>query len=365
MSHRVQEARRRKHIVSDFEDEVNGKPAEITPTERVKLQDTITRLRREIRTLAREDISRKEIREEIFKLQSHDVDPPRWVYKPKPRKGSPGTPCAVLSDLHWAEVVQSSETAGRNSYDLATAQARIKRWAETVVDLCFTYTVDPSYDGIVVPLLGDVISGGIHEELADTDELPPIPATVDAVKHIASALKLLADRFEKVYVPCVDGNHDRSGKKIRHKKRNYFSYGWLAYQMLESIFENDERVQFDISDNIDIFVPISGRNYLMTHGDQLGARGGDGIVGVLGPIRRGHFRISDQYRQMGVSYDTIVMGHWHQTIGLRDIIVNNSLKGWDEYAMHRLRAPFAPASQILWHTHPDKGIIRFEEVFVQ
>jgi hypothetical protein len=49
------------------------------------------------------------------------------------------------------------------------------------------------------------------------------------------------------------------------------------------------------------------------------------------------------------------MGHWHQDIRLRKLIVNGSLKGYDEYAFAN-NFPFEPPSQALWMTHPQHGI---------
>ena len=33
--------------------------------------------------------------------------------------------------------------------------------------------------------------------------------------------------------------------------------------------------------------------FLLTHGDSMGARGGDGIIGAIGPIIRGEKRVRD------------------------------------------------------------------------
>jgi hypothetical protein len=49
------------------------------------------------------------------------------------------------------------------------------------------------------------------------------------------------------------------------------------------------------------------------------------------------------------------MGHWHQLIQLTRLIVNGSLKGYDEYA-YSANFPFEVPQQALWLTHPRYGI---------
>jgi hypothetical protein len=50
------------------------------------------------------------------------------------------------------------------------------------------------------------------------------------------------------------------------------------------------------------------------------------------------------------------MGHWHTYLALSDVIVNGSLKGYDEYARLAMRAPYEPPIQALFFVHPEHGI---------
>jgi len=49
------------------------------------------------------------------------------------------------------------------------------------------------------------------------------------------------------------------------------------------------------------------------------------------------------------------MGHWHQYIHHSRVIVNGSLKGYDEYAYSN-NFGFERPQQALWLTHPSYGI---------
>jgi hypothetical protein len=96
----------------------------------------------------------------------------------------------------------------------------------------------------------------------------------------------------------------------------------------------------------------------------MGVKGGDGIIGALGPIMRGEIKIRNSYSQIDHAYDILCIGHWHQALKLPRAIVNNTIKGYDEYAKKILRAPFSHPSQVLWFTHIKYGVVDFYEVFV-
>ena len=63
-------------------------------------------------------------------------------------------------------------------------------------------------------------------------------------------------------------------------------------------------------------------------------------------------------------FDTVLMGHWHQYWPTPRVIVNGSLKGYDEYARVDLRAEPEPPAQALWFTHPKWGVTCHWKVLV-
>ncbi len=175
----------------------------------------------------------------------------------------------------------------------------------------------------------------------------------------------MADTFGQVFVPCVVGNHGRTTMKPRMKGRVYTNYEWNLYSQLERYFRNDKRIHIFVPGETDAYFTVAGHRFLLTHGDSLGVRGGDGIIGALGPIMRGAIKTGRSEARIGRDFDTIVMGHWHQYISIPGIIVNNCLKGYDEYARLAMRAPASAASQALWGIHPKWGITSRWEVYVQ
>ena len=51
----------------------------------------------------------------------------------------------------------------------------------------------------------------------------------------------------------------------------------------------------------------------------------------------------------------MIVGHWHQYIHTRTLIVNGSLKGYDEYA-YTNNFSFEEPQQAMWINHPRHGI---------
>lgn len=321
--------------------------------ERSEAQSIIRTLRAELAALKKERLDEDFIKSQIIKLSREPVEVPTWLVRSKPTRNAPGVPTLFASDWHWAEVVDHKQIGGVNEYDLEIAHARARRMIEVTIDLLNNHMVNPSYPGIVFALGGDMLSGDIHEELTATNEVEIMPALTDLFGVLTWCIQTLADHFGRVFVPCVSGNHGRNTQKIRAKGRNYTSFDWLLYCFLAKRFEDDKRVHFLIPNGPDALYSIYGHRYLLTHGDQF--RGGDGMIGALGPILRGDHKKRSRNSQIDAEYDTMLLGHWHQLIQLQRVIVNGSLKGYDEYA-YANNFPFEPPRQALWITHPVHGI---------
>lgn len=111
--------------------------------------------------------------------------------------------------------------------------------------------------------------------------------------------------FERVYIPCVGGNHGRIDKKPRSKNRAFDNYDWLVYLLLTKHFRGEKDITFDISEGSDVQFALHNTRYLLTHWDQF--KGGSGIAGALSPLLLGDAR--KRKRQMAVQrpYDFMMM----------------------------------------------------------
>lgn len=283
---------------------------------------------------------------------SHRTEPPTWLKAPKKAKRHRGTPWLLLSDLHLDEVVNPAEVMGVNSYNREIGRQRLERTFLSAVKITRDYWAGIDYDGIVVPLAGDVFSGSIHEELTETNEDTMLGSVDYWIDHLAAGLEMLAETFGHVHVPVVVGNHGRTTRKPRSKLRARDNFDWFLGKALERCFRRDDRVTFDVSEAADVLVPSYGYTVNVTHGDQ--ARGGSGIGGIWPPIMRLDARKRQRYAAVRMPYDLMVMGHWHQLTFGPNWIVNGALKGFDEYA-YTENFGFEPPSQAMWLMTPQHG----------
>lgn len=329
------------------------------------LKTKVKLLQKENDAIKLENHTNSEIRKTIYGLSKQIPDPPKWVLTSR-GKGLSGVPMTMWSDWHYGEVVNAEEVGGVNTFNKKVANQRIKLLTESVIDLAFNHMTEPDYPGLVVCLGGDMISGNIHEELRDTQGYIQ-KDLLDLQEQLITALTILANKFGRLFIPCVIGNHGRTTIKPRHKGRAFESYEWNLYHQLERHFKHDKRFQFLIPNETDAYFSVLGHKFLLTHGDTLGVHGGDGIIGALGPIARGAFKVGRSEANIGRAFDTMIIGHWHTYTPRGDaipVIVNGALKGYDEYARLAMRIPYSRPSQALWFVHEKYGITAQWQVYL-
>lgn len=341
-------------------DEIRGESSALEKAELIKARREKDSAEREVVRLMSEVEKLQQALSIVGSLDDSSLQPPRWLSPAKPKQNS-ATLCVMLSDTHFDEVVNPDEMDGLNAYNRAIAVMRLERWSQNVIKLARHYLAGVKYDGIVVLLGGDIFSGDIHEELAESNEDTMIGSLLYWSEQLAAALDLLGNEFGKVHVASVPGNHGRTTRKPRMKFRAKTNFDWLISKMLERHFKSDSRFTFDVPESTDVLVKIYEHGMLMTHGDQV--TGGGGIGGVYPPIMRLRARKQQRHLQVGSSFDTLFMGHWHQYISTPSLIINGSLKGYDEYAMISNFA-FEQPQQAFAVVTPERGITIQAPIFV-
>lgn len=341
-----------------------GKPDLIT----LDLQRKIKELEHRLTVEQNKELDTEEVRTFYLGLEPFKPKVPKWTTKKHPISEH-GCPTLMLSDFHWMEVVNPAEIFYTNQYNQEIAVQRFRRVIDKTIYLLrdkLKSTTKHPFPGIVVILGGDMVSGIIHPELQETNEGGPMEMMIDCADNLASGIRKLEAEFGHVWIVGVPGNHGRLTRKPMAKLNAVYNCDWGIYQMLERFLSDlHETVHFNCPPARDLTYKVEGHGYRLTHGDQF--RGGDGIIGPLGPITRGDMK----KRSMAMSlpcqdeeYDTLVMGHFHQLHMLHSRIINGSLKGYDEYALS-CNFAWEPAQQALWLTHRDYGPNHYMPVFAQ
>ena len=172
------------------------------------------------------------------------------------------------------------QMGGRNSFDKKICGKRLERLFQGVVKMGTVHWSGPPPAVIYIILGGDLISGEIHEELAKTNDLLAIPAVRELATHLISGIELLLQSFDcEVRVVSVPGNHGRTTRKPEAKGFVINSYDTLVSWLVESWFtaKKTKRITFSAPASGDALINICGWNFLFTHGDRIGSRGGMGM----------------------------------------------------------------------------------------
>lgn len=334
----------------------------------IRLRDENRDLRQRLEGAHKENMAAEGLADILAGLIAKPVNPPAWLNMPPaaPAGTSPHIPVVMWADWHVGEVVEPDQVRGVNAYSVEVFRTRLARLLEKTTMLCRDYGPG-NYPGIVIPLMGDLVSGGLHPELQKTDELRILPSILEVRDALVGALIRMADEFGAVFAPAVCGNHGRLTKKPEFKGYQHENADWVIYQLVARALADrgETRVTLYIPPVNEALFRVFGHRFLAVHGDMLGVKGGDGIIGAIGPIKRGEIKVSSRQRSFGDDYDTLLMGHWHQELFLPRVIVANSLKGYDEYAMKALSAPVSLPSQPLFFVHPKFGITSYSTILLE
>ena len=315
----------------------------------------LRRSRAQIKRLMTELTDARQLREHAFDLAPQRISGVSWEAVPRASSGKRETPVLFTSDFQAGEVIRVEETRGENAYNLELFRQRYRTMIGVTIKLVKEHHGDS--DHIVYLRGGDAISGGIHDELKDTDDVPPPEQCIAVIQEETRGIEHLADAFGQVTVVSVAGNHDRITHKPRAKEYIKHSYDLLIQYGIEAQFKNDSRVKFVTDESGDVLFTVGGYRMLLTHGDRMGTGGGQGFLGTPGPVVRGAKKVKHSYAAEGHVIDLVLCGHYHTPIHVHDLVMcNGSLAGHSEYARAKLRAEPHPPTQTLFFIHEDRGV---------
>lgn len=328
----------------------------------ILFKDRLNDANKEIERLKKDLALKQEEIDGIFEIKNSidlkGLKTPEWLdfnsMNSKQRKLS--IPTLMCSDEHWGEYVNPAQINNMNEYNTEIARKRYNNIINNFLDITNNHLNNVDRERMVLVLGGDNISGDIHGELALTNDCTTMEAVYDYVEHKVRGIRALLNAgYKQIFIPCVSGNHDRNTHKIHHKNRLETSFAFIVYKFLQKIFADDKRVIFSIAKGQDCLYKVHNHKMLLTHGDCF--KGGNGIGGITVPILRGMHKKLASYNAMGDAFDSMIIGHFHQFTSINNgqVIINGTLKGFDEYSMAMGFGYQAP-SQAFWLTHPDRGI---------
>lgn len=336
--------------------EVSDQPEEVSEVE--ILRERV----RELESLTRRDRKGQVQDERILAAVEDAIRTLPASYKPKPIKARKPSHeghefVLLFSDTHAAEIVSREETNGINAYNWQIMLDRMDRVREGVAS--FAANRPYPINRLRILMLGDMLSGDIHDELSETNEYPLAEAQVLLGKDLANFALSFTEQFEEVTVNGIVGNHPRAKRKPQ-AKQGYNNADWTAYQ-IASIYCED-RVKWDIPKANQQVIRVAGRDCLLFHGDGIRSS----MPGVpWGGVSRRVNALAAQYRSIGHDIYAYFCGHFHTANLVQTpagwIGMNGSVKGPDEYSIKAFGGG-APAQQTLLTFHPEHGLTDFSVI---
>lgn len=261
---------------------------------------------------------------------------------------SEATAFAIASDWHVEETVEGKTVNQLNEYNLEIAEARIEKFFRSILRLVEIERHGTRIDHLVLALLGDMMTGYIHEELQENNGLSPTETILWLRKRIVAGLRLLVKEggFKRIVVPCCYGNHGRTTKKPRHATGAVNSYEWMMYHVLK---DDVPEVEWGISDGYHLLLNVCGKIIRFHHGDNVMYQGG--IGGLTIPMEKA-IAAWNRGRETAPYLD--IFGHHHTAMQNPRFISNGSLIGYGPYSL-AIKAGYEPPQQTFFLLDTKRG----------
>lgn len=272
---------------------------------------------------------------------------------------SESTVVVVASDWHIEERVRASETNNLNAFNLDIAQKRVDDFFKVVLRLTEMEQQNTPINTMVLALLGDFITGHIHEEMMETCAVPPIEAGVLALGMLQGGIDFLMANSELNFVvPCKVGNHSRINQgKSRNATELGNSIELFVYKALEQRYEDNPRISFIIEDSYHTYLQVYDMTLRFHHGHNV--RYGGGVGGVTIPVNKA---IAQWNKSKWADLD--VFGHFHQFFDGGNFILNGSLVGFNAYAISIKASYERPMQSLFVINEKLGGVIAVRRIFL-
>jgi hypothetical protein len=265
------------------------------------------------------------------------------------KKISESTAVVVASDWHLEERVLSASVEHMNEYNLSIAEKRAIRFFQNSLKLIEMTRSKSQVDNLVLALLGDFITGYIHPELMESNQLSPVQACVQAFRWICSGIDFLLEHgdFKRIIIPCCVGNHGRTTEKSRVSTETENSYEWLLYQFLQNHYVDNPVIEMQIAEGYFCYLNVYDSILRFHHGHNI--RYGGGVGGIHVPLNKAIAQW-DKFKKADID----ILAHWHSRQSTNKYVINGSLIGYNPFAL-KIKAEFQKPCQTFFLLHPHKG----------
>lgn len=255
----------------------------------------------------------------------------------------------VLGDLHFGFNVTDLEAPNSYMiYNQEVAENRLSKILKEFIDIIDEKRKTRDINDVVVCFLGDIVEGSWQNINCNKDDV--VRQVLSGTKCIAGLLQQLSSHFNTLKVYCVYGNHG----VLQKGQPDYVNWDYIAYRFLAEMLPD---LEFNISTlNYNVF-SIFNYKYCIIHGGNIKMFYRTPYYG----IETADTNLKAVLNKMGIDYDMLILGHFHQPAFLPTqsgmVLMNGSLTGYSPFGfkLHR----FYPPSQICFGVHPKHKISWF------
>jgi hypothetical protein len=335
---------------------ISAPKPEITPENLVNLELEKIREKREGK-----DSTIKILQSKVFQLEEEnatflhlqDAAPDIVDVAPKVSSGQSESALVIpWSDWHIEETVLPEQVSNKNEYNLEIMETRFRKLLHGTMAWWKIVSRDTAIKTIVLALLGDFITGSIHEDLAEANALAPADAIYKAYSLIVSGIKFILENVPKdvkLVIPCHSGNHGRMSKDQRIATESGNSLEYFMYLMLQDYFQTEKRITFIVQPGYHSYVRFFEGAFEIRfhHGHQINYQGGVG--GITIPVNKA---IAQWNKARTVNLD--VFGHFHTKFDGGNFVTNGSMIGYNAYAVS-IKASYEKPEQQLFLVNREYG----------
>ena len=253
---------------------------------------------------------------------------------------SEATAIWLASDWHVGEKVTRGQTNGINEYNPSISKARGEQFFVHAVKLTKMMGRDVPIKRVILALLGDFITGHLHQQAVETNYFAPVEETLYAQTIIASGIEyVLKNTDYELIIPCASGNHGRTTKFSEFGSENGHSHEFFMYCTLREHFKNQSRVHFIISEGAHTYLDVYGKQIRFLHGHDI--KYGGGVGGLTIPVNKAIAQWDKAHQAFLTCF-----GHFHQRFDGGNFLANGSLIGYNAYALSIKASAEPPAQQL-------------------
>jgi hypothetical protein len=304
------------------------------------LTDNISTLKKDKEKLLKSEIKNEQFLEE-FKNRIHPIEInkniPKVVQLHREKEIA-----LILSDWHLGETINAEEINYINSFN---KQILFKR-ANEIFEQFHRHCKNIGINKIRIYLLGDLLSGNIHEELRNTNEETIIESMLSLHDYLIQKFYEFGNLYEKTKIICLTGNHSRMTEKPQNKKQALNNFEYILGNMIQHSLSEQQNIEVIVPKSIFVMDNVLGKNYLLTHGNNLIGGGTGGFGGIayyaLSSSAAKLYGALEKVNINTTNFHSIIIGHLHAFSFIPifqsgHILINASLIGTGEYSLNKIR----------------------------